>query len=68
MTIDRIRALFKKLAPVLVAGAVLGGGGSVAARRYLAADCCAPGSACCHPGAACCHGHGHAAPGAVASR
>lgn len=66
MTFERIRKQWKRLAPLLVAGAVVGGVGRVAFDRYFAGDCCAPGSPCCHPGSPCCHGHG--ATGGVASR
>jgi hypothetical protein len=61
MKSDRIRALFKKLAPLVLGATVLGGVGGVAAKHYLGASCCAPGSACCHPGSPCCHGHGASA-------
>ena len=66
MTSDRICVLWKKLAPLALGAAVLGGAGGVAAKLYLGGDCCAPGSPCCHPGSPCCHGHG--ASGSVAAR
>jgi hypothetical protein len=63
MTNGRFRSLsfWKKLAPLVLGGLVLGGGGAVAAQRYFGGDCCTPGSPCCHPGSPCCHGH-HADP------
>ncbi len=66
MTSDRLRALWKKLTPFVVAAAVLGGAGAVAAKHYLGGDCCVREASCCHPGSPCCHGHD--APGSVASR
>jgi hypothetical protein len=62
MNMPRIRALSKKLTPLVLAGLVVGGAGSVVAQRYFASDCCKPGASCCHPGSPCCHGHGHAGP------
>ena len=62
MTADRIRTLWKKLAPFALGAAVLGAVGY----RYFGRDCCAAGSSCCFPGSPCCHGH--AAPGGVAQR
>ncbi|MGO8998985.1 MAG: hypothetical protein ACLQVI_37135 [Polyangiaceae bacterium] len=65
MSSDRIRAFWKKIAPLALGAAVLGGVGGVAV-KYLNGSCCVPGSPCCHPGSPCCHGHG--ASGGVAQR
>ena len=62
MNIDRMRSLWKKLAPLALGVAALGAVGY----HYYGGDCCTPGSPCCHPGSPCCHGH--AAPGGVAQR
>jgi hypothetical protein len=62
MNLDRMRTLWKKLAPFALGAAVLGAAGY----HYFGGDCCAPGAACCHPGSPCCHGHG--AAGGVAAR
>jgi hypothetical protein len=55
MNVEKIRLIWKKLAPFALAASVLGVVGYTAAEHYLS-DCCYPGAACCHPGAACCHG------------
>jgi hypothetical protein len=68
MNIARIRTLSKKFTPMVLAGLVLGGVGSVAAHHYLAGDCCVPGSPCCHPGSPCCHGHHAGGPQGLAQR
>ena len=65
MTTDRIRALCKKLAPLALGAAVLGGVGGLAVKAY-GGHCCVPGSPCCYPGSPCCHGQGHGASGGVA--
>jgi hypothetical protein len=57
--IKDLKARFPRLLPALAAVAVLGATGGFAAHRYLAPDCCYPGSPCCHPGSPCCH---HSAP------
>jgi len=57
MTLDRLRALAKKLAPFALGAAVLGTAGGVLAHRYLG-DCCRSGASCCFFGSSCCHGHG----------
>lgn len=55
MTTERIRTLWKKARPFVFAGIALSAVG-VAAEKYFASDCCAPGAACCYPGSPCCHG------------
>lgn len=61
--LQRFKARYPKLAPVLVAFLALGTVGGVAAyeQRSSAESCCYPGSPCCHPGAACCNAHRQAA-------
>jgi hypothetical protein len=62
MTIERVRALWKKALPYAFGAVVLGTAGTAAANHYLNdEDCCKPGAACCKPGAACCH-HGDKDP------
>ena len=68
MNSDRIRALWKKMTPLVIGAAVLGGAGGMAAKHYLAGDCCVPGSQCCHPGSPCCHGHTPGVAAGVAQR
>jgi hypothetical protein len=55
MNVVRARALWKKALPFLVAAMAVGAVGTVAAKKYLADDCCYPGSPCCYPGSPCCH-------------
>jgi len=66
MTFDRLRTVWKRFRPLILAGVILGGVGVAAAGRYAGGDCCGLGLPCCHPGSPCCHGH--RAQGGVASR
>ncbi len=60
--LDRLKARYPKLVPVLTATLALATVGGIAAyeRRASAESCCSAGAACCKPGAACCKGHHHA--------
>jgi hypothetical protein len=62
MTFDRMRTLWKKMAPFALGAVMLGAAGY----HYLGKDCCTPGASCCFPGSPCCHGH--AAASGVAQR
>jgi hypothetical protein len=59
MNIERMRALWKKTLPYVLAAFSLGAVGSVAARHFAGDSCCKPGASCCYPGSACCHRGGH---------
>ena len=54
MTIERARALWKRVLPYMLAAFALGAVGTAAAKQYTGDSCCKPGASCCTPGASCC--------------